>query len=204
VGGNGTDPTLATNVSAVGSVVSASVTTSWANFTVSATVPNCYNLIVALWTDSQFSANDALSMTEAGLYDQTDVRDWLPRHPAEELALCQRYYEKSFDMDTAPTTNSAAAGVFYSPCTSGGFAGTSYAGKIGFKTQKRADPTITLYNPFAASNDWAWYTAGLNVAKATTVQDAGQHGFNCILSSANSGGTLYSLVLGHWSAEAEL
>ena len=53
-----TDPTLGTNLAVVTGAESKSVTTSWQNFSVSVTAPSdCKNLICAIWTDADFSAD---------------------------------------------------------------------------------------------------------------------------------------------------
>lgn len=104
-GSNSTDPTLATNHarltpsaavsngSVSGSGISCSVTTSWQQFGGVFTMPsNAKNIIPMLWTDSQFSANDSLYVAEAGLYDGSAVRAWLPRPMQVESSLCQRFF----------------------------------------------------------------------------------------------------------------
>ena len=111
-GANSTDPTLATNHARItpsaavsngsvsGSGISCSVTTSWQQFGGVFTMPsNAKNIIPMLWTDSQFSANDSLYVAEAGLYDGSALRAWLPRLTQHELALCQRYFLVIGDRD---------------------------------------------------------------------------------------------------------
>jgi len=105
-GSNSTDPTLATNHarltpsaaisngSVSGDGISSSVTTSWQQFGGVFTMPsNAKNIIPMIWTDSQFSADDSLYVAEAGLYDGSALRAWLPRDTQHELLLCQRYCE---------------------------------------------------------------------------------------------------------------
>jgi len=88
-----TDPTLGTNLAVVDSVQSCSVTTSWQNFSVTATIPSdSKNLILAIWTDADFSAADWLALAEAGYYRGSSTQTWAPRHITDELKLCQRYY----------------------------------------------------------------------------------------------------------------
>lgn len=91
-GANSTDPTMATNIAVINAAQSKSVTTSMQTFSVSVTVPsNSKNLICAVWTDSQFAANDILYIAEAGLYAASLVQPWKPRFKAVELSLCQRF-----------------------------------------------------------------------------------------------------------------
>lgn len=111
-GATSTDPTWATNVAVAGSAVSCAATTSWAKFNVSATLTTtAKNLILAVWTDAGFAANDTFSMTEAQLVDGAVPLPWLPADFGVEVARCQRFYEKSFELDTLPGT-ATATGAF--------------------------------------------------------------------------------------------
>ena len=90
-GADTVDPTWGANVTALGAA-SKSVTTSWTQFTVTGTVTaTTKNLLVAVWTDSGFAANDTLSITEAGLFDGLNTQPWIPRLAQHELVLCNRY-----------------------------------------------------------------------------------------------------------------
>lgn len=65
----------------------------------------------------------------------------------EHIALCQRYYEKSYYLDTTPGTYPFHNGMSwrYHVLTNGT---TSYAGQsVRFCTEKRASPTVTVYCP---------------------------------------------------------
>lgn len=88
-----TDPTLGTNLAVITGAESKSVTTSWQNFSVSVTVPsNSKNLICAVWSDSDFAANDTLSLAEAGLFTGASLLSWTPRLTEMEEKLCHRFY----------------------------------------------------------------------------------------------------------------
>ena len=65
-----------------------------------------------------------------------------------ELALCQRYYQKSFPHDTAPVQNSGISTVSGN-CLGGGY-GTLTT--VRFATVMRSGPTITGFNPSAAND----------------------------------------------------
>jgi hypothetical protein len=69
-----------------------------------------------------------------------------------ELALCQRYFEKSFPQATAPVSNNGEKGSQLYVCSSDG---GSLAGFTPFKVTKRASPTITGYNPSAANANFS-------------------------------------------------
>ncbi len=64
---------------------------------------------------------------------------------ASELARCQRYYEKSYALDTAPgaLTQTGATGLF---CVGGSSAAYLAGVTIPWKVQKRVAPTVTTYS----------------------------------------------------------
>ena len=70
-------------------------------------------------------------------------------HPSigEELALCERYYEKSYDLATRPGTNTTAGSVMFLANRDPGTAHTM----LRFATRKRAQPTVTAYDPTQAN-----------------------------------------------------
>ena len=74
------------------------------------------------------------------------------RSYGQELALCQRYFETSFPIGTAPAQNTGASGHTF-------FAGNSDGGSIanykGFMVSKRAAPTVVTYNPSAANANFS-------------------------------------------------
>lgn len=123
-----------------------------------------------------------------------------------ELALCQRYYEKSYNIDVAAGT-AGANGVFQA--TLMGLDGTnSFAVQILYKVTKRAIPTtITLYRDTSPiDNTWLWYTAASSGYQAPFINDSGMQGF----SLRHAGGTFSTArgnaiyTIGHWTANAEL
>ncbi len=144
-GANGTDPTLGTNVAIITGAQSKSVTTSWQTFSVSVTVPsNSKNIICALWTDSQFAANDILNIAEAGLYVSASAQAWIPVPIQADFAMCQRYFEKTWDTDTVPGT-AAALSEFDNrfPATpAAGFALVNWR----YKNEKFKAPTVHSYD----------------------------------------------------------
>ena len=71
-----------------------------------------------------------------------------------ELALCQRYYEKSFEIGTAPAQNITYTGSV-GACPGG--AGASSVGLFitwKYAVTKRATPSMTSFSPSAASSNW--------------------------------------------------
>jgi hypothetical protein len=60
----------------------------------------------------------------------------------EELALCQRFYEKSYDYGVAPAAETSN-GVYWHSATSNRYGDT--LGHVPFSVEKRATPSMTFY-----------------------------------------------------------
>ena len=119
----------------------------------------------------------------------------------EELALCQRYYEKTYNYETVPGT-AATKGAVYNSSTSNAFSDLCY--NIEFSVSKRVPPTMTFYRTDGTSGNWNYQRSGVTSTSvpvwATTW-------------SGTHGGLLYQPVgaaytatfnYGHWVVEAEL
>ena len=61
-----------------------------------------------------------------------------------EFQMCQRYYEKSYNVGVNPGQSGAASGCRYIWLTSSG-AGGAYLGSANFVVEKRATPTVVIY-----------------------------------------------------------
>lgn len=127
------------------------------------------------------------------------------RQYGQELALCQRYYEKSYDVNTFPPSN-GAAGWTISPT------GTNSVGNLvvfngpSYKVNKRiSNPTILIYgfegNVGRVSNasTGADFAAGSGTLNSTGESTFSVHNGSGGTLSTNSSGVLY-----HWTSSAEL
>ena len=89
---DGTDPTLATNVAVITAAETKAITTSWATYDVTVTVPsNSKNLMLAIWSDDDVAANDTISFAEADFFAGASTRDWTTRLTQQEFDLLLRY-----------------------------------------------------------------------------------------------------------------
>ncbi|HLJ64987.1 MAG TPA: hypothetical protein VKT70_12820 [Stellaceae bacterium] len=86
-------------------------------------------------TGAQFQAGPAVTVF--------DTRPF-----ATELALCQRYYEKSYDPGTPVGTSTQANASFFFVTFPSAFAGAGGT-SAPFKATKRASPRIVLFSPFS-------------------------------------------------------
>ena len=120
----------------------------------------------------------------------------------DELARCQRYYEKSYEQGTNPATNTYV-GVF---TVGGGATGstTSYIGGFGVKymTEKRSTPTVVVYDKAGNSGKIQRWQLGVANSdnNAVVINDPSATGFHAYSASgANASG-----LLGHYTVDAEL
>ena len=116
-----------------------------------------------------------------------------------QLLLCQRYYEKSYSIGVAPTTNTALGAVTLTVNSTI----TGYmAGSRPFVVSKRAIPTIIIYSPSGSSGTVAdGNTTNYKVGAALQTGTAG-------FSLQNTSGVTYTpvsnLIYFHFIADAEL
>lgn len=124
----------------------------------------------------------------------------------QELALCQRYFEKSYDYNTIPGTNTPV-----------GFHAMNYAqGQIGntagyfvgsrFQVRKRAVPTVTVYSRQGNAGRISTGASHETVpaAGSGTTADAGEMGFSVLNGSGSTVTLGLNTVCFHWQASAEL
>jgi hypothetical protein len=190
---------------------SISVTTSWQRFTVTVALPSISGKTIGagsfLYVVLYGASNTVQTMDIWGVQIQAgNVATPFARAAGTlqgELAACQRYYEKSFDTNTAPV-NSANATSFASISGLSGLAtiNTGFAGTIPFRVEKRATPTITLFGN--NSGHWAYSVVNATYtynAVAFTVSSIGTSGFTGCQQVVNN---VVVTSIGHWVADAEL
>jgi hypothetical protein len=134
------------------------------------------------------------------------------RDYGRELALCQRYFETSYDAGIVPGTASilGSGGVYN---VIGSLAGST-SGNIGgggmllpFKVSKRTNPTIVAYDFDGTANAVRVYPADAKRAGLTAFANIRMDGGFQFLSFNNSSGTAINnnnAILFSWTASAEL
>jgi hypothetical protein len=119
-----------------------------------------------------------------------------------QLALAQRFYEKSFALDVAPANGVAEDGVRY--IMTAQVSSIGIITQVPFKIVKRARPSVTTYHTTNGANSkWAfyaagWYTGGALNAFSNTNSFSLEY-FGLTLTAYQS-----FIVQGNWTAEAEL
>jgi hypothetical protein len=118
-----------------------------------------------------------------------------------ELALCQRYYEKSYELGTVPGTSATSGSHWF---TSLGSTPNVFSSVL-FSVQKRASPTISVWdtdgnsNKASSGNSSAVVTT--NNTQAVPVHYVGNSGITLRQSNGISG----AVTVGYqWVASAEL
>ena len=117
-----------------------------------------------------------------------------------ELALCQRYFEKSYDTGTAVGTNTSTSAVYNYASTD---QYSSLVASVPFKVEKRASPTMTGYQTGGTSGSWAYGRSGATGTATVNFYDTGTSRFTQYMSiGASAYASAY--CVGHWTASAEL
>jgi hypothetical protein len=131
-----------------------------------------------------------------------------------ELAMCQRYYEKSFDINTAPsnganaTSFSTTAGLEQVNYLTWTGSGNNVGVRINYRVTKRTSVTPTMYGN---SSGYGSYNGG---ASATGTMNTGAENFhvNITIGSADTRGfsvqnnVVTTAILGikfHWAVNAD-
>jgi hypothetical protein len=118
-----------------------------------------------------------------------------------EVALCQRYFEKTYDLTTAPGTNTSSSRWWFNGSNDNG--GNGYF-PIYFKVIKRADPTITFYQTSGTAGSWNYHSAATGATTGTAgVSSSGTGNMTCYTLAAG-GAHLGMFTFGHWTASSEL
>jgi hypothetical protein len=120
----------------------------------------------------------------------------------QELALCQRYFEKSFNQATAPAQN-AGFNIGELQFTSGRAASDNvWSPSVVFAVTKRAVPSVVLFNPAAADGNIRDFVANGNFS-SSSINSVGTSGLN-VYGLSNAGTSVGNVLGVHWTASAEL
>jgi hypothetical protein len=201
-GASGVDPTLGSNLAIITGGESKAVTTSMQVFSVTVTVPsNSKNLICAVWSNSQFSVNDTLSLAEAALSVSAVTLPWVPRLIQQERELCEYYCWKTFPIDTAPAQSAGQEGAFAQQINRAGAVLSQW--QIRYPAPMRVEPTVTTYNPSAANAQPRDVSGSVDFSGIATAAPSNENNytFNATGNAATADGNAMNL---HILADAEL
>ena len=139
------------------------------------------------------SASDKFALSQVQLELGDTATPFQLRLYEDELALCQRYYEKSYNPETAPATATTVGRVMkLNPAAVIDFA------MCNFAVTKRTTPTVVVYSPNnGATGNVYDYTSTSNRAATVTAPGSHHSGIFWTAGGVNQVGF-------HWSADAEL
>jgi hypothetical protein len=115
-----------------------------------------------------------------------------------ELALCQRYYQKSFPQATAPAQNAGTTGCAFAQSSAPSGSATAW---VNFPVVMRATPsTVTFFNPSAANGNWR--NLNTNTDVNSQLYSSSQASIYIIPNTQTIG--QYQIVAIHYIVDAEL
>lgn len=202
--GTGTDTSFLTQPTSPSITnMSSTLTTSWQLFQQTVSVPSTSTAARIFWDytpTGTAGTNDYFEITGVQLEVSSQITPFEQRPVATELALCQRYYEKSYDIGTEPLTSTTQGMMFFSQTSNGS---SDIVASVKYSVPKRiaVAPTFITYTGTAGS--WHYSRNGVGETAATMNQSyAGTNNFVCYINigAAWTPGQMY----GHWRVDAEI
>lgn len=120
------------------------------------------------------------------------------RQYGQELALCQRYFEKSYSTDVVPATNTFAGAFTFGGSSEGN--GNSIV-PISYSV-KRVAPTLTGYRAAGTAGSWNYERNGTSGTGTITFDQTSDRESRAYISVGAN--WVVTFVYGHWTASAEL
>ncbi len=144
------------------------ITTTWTRYSFTGTVGSTATQIgffLSSTPTGTAGANDWFEVTGLQLEIAGSASAYSPNTSTQalELAACQRYFEKSYDVGVAPATVTNDGAMFFYIVSSGTHTQSGF--DTTFKVTKRATPTMVWYSPNNGASGNAYSAAGgVNVA----------------------------------------
>jgi len=207
--GTGTDQNMLSGYTGNVNLVNANVTltTTWQRFTTTVSVGStATQLGVFFFTNptGTAGANDYFEITGVQLESASIATPFQTASGGSiqgELAMCQRYYEKSYDITTAPGTSTGAGSVYL---TQGSDGANNSVYALRFKVEKRNSSWSAAYFTTAGvATVWNYLRSGVGSTGAAITTDL----------QSTSGARIYlntgaawtnNTIQGHWVIDNEL
>jgi hypothetical protein len=217
-GGGNMDLAVAQNFGTGGSAEatvfneSFTLTSSWQRFTKTFTMPSLSGkTIVDADSNIQiyFQQPAGDTSTNAWTFDLTGVQlefgssatPFEHRSYAQELLLCERYFETSYLTGITPGSAPQGSGAVYANTHTT----SSYpsAGEVRWRTKKRATPAVAIYNSQTGTTNSVYgHDSGVNTA-ITAVNAISENGFGVFYASGGGFTAGYRFTY-HYTADSEL
>ena len=117
----------------------------------------------------------------------------------DELRRCQRYYEKSYNVDVVPGT-STYVGSFFAAVSA--HADATVGSMIYFKVSKRSSPNMLGWTPVGNANLFTYSRSGASGNSGANFYVTGMS--SVYAYTATGANWVPATISGHWTAEAEL
>ena len=131
----------------------------------------------------------------------SSASDFEHRPFGEEFALCERYFEKSYSHGTSPGTNTS--GGLITTDSMGGDTTTAYlAHQLRYRTAKRANPTVTIYDQDETSGKVTSHATGVGTSHNQSIST--EHASDKSISVNRTSGTAANGFRYHYTADAEM
>lgn len=152
--------------------------------------------IVTLVLEPVASENSVVVIEYVKLEVGTRATKLVPRLYAEELSMCQRYYEKSSYVK--PYNGLYISFAVFVPMQA-----EQCIADARFNTEKRVDPRLTLYNPYGSTGNARLYRAGADITiDMSTVKFTRMGITQC--KCPTSAITPDERIVFNWEADAEI
>ena len=170
-----------------------STTSGWATYNTG----NWAGGHTATWGDS---TNDTWQITGLQLEVGDSASDFEHRSFAEELRLCMRYYEKSYNYGVVPGSAGNSAAVNYQGAIFFTTAHNNHHQEIQYKERKRAAPTLTLYNTHTGATGQNYSHHDNNSTAQSDTWGNGENGARVSFAGTGDG----ERTEFHYTAESEI
>jgi hypothetical protein len=166
---------------------------------------NYNNLIVFIWTEGTAAQNVTLDITACGLYLSAALRtNYQLRLDGEELVLCQRYYEKSYEIGTAPGSNTWVNTHFWPTVWGIAKSGSGDINGLVLHQRMRTIPAVTFYTPDGTLGAVYDNSTGKNVSGASDNNPGDTAIYDIKITSAGNAITASNYIVFHWTKDGEL
>lgn len=147
------------------------------------------------------SASNYFRITGVSLVPGSSAKPYVHRSFNQELALCQRYYNKTFTYATTPAQNAGNVGaITYSSLGAGP---TDHRVLWEYPVSMRTAPSITFYNPGAANTAWRNLSLGADSgASADTANSSESRA--CLYNPQVAGDLIHHALAIQATASAEM
>ena len=167
-------------------------TTAWATYAAA-------NSLAGQTANVASSTSNEFYLTGVQLEVGSVATDFEHRSFAQELALCQRYFYKTYNQATALGTNTSVGAFMFSLPVSQSYASMP---SVRYPVTMRVAPSVTAYSTTNAN------TTGVMSAdsndKTTTIHQIGENGHFPFVNNSSSGISVNIFLRHHFTADAEL